>query len=672
MVSTQVLATEFEEKKVYKNFRFENDMESTGVACSQTFSFNIEKDWKVSDGYLNLVFTQSELLYEEQSTMTILINNIPVHSMTLSNKKKYKEELKIPFHLDNFKKGYNEVKIKTHRRISDMICQDELNSANWIVFHKESYVHVDFYDKKDTNQLREFPYPYITKRDSKDKINFVVSDKADNSEISTIMEVISYFGYINKERNLGFNLNKISDNKALNNGNIIYVGKLDNTHENIKKLLNEEQLKKAKDKAIVKEIVSPYNSEYKMLIVISNNEENLKKAGKFITNKSLMKKVKRDYYLVDNTINVIDSLKEEDDKIYFKDLGYGNITLEGPFKQEYNFEINIPQNRLINEDGKICFNIRYSKNLDFENSLLTIYINDEPIGSKKLSEGKGNNDELELTIPKNLRNKNYYNIKARFDLEMEENICDPRGQDIPWAYISNDSYLYATYANRSDFKFENYPCPFVTDRKLNNLGIILSDNPTKYELNLIGNIIGYIGYYVENNSGEVSAIRSSDVNQNFKNKNLIVVGTPQKNSFIKDINKDLHLKYSDDLKKFKCNEKLNFIKEYSDDMVTVQAIKSMYKSGNGIMVVTSPKENNLSLANRYLNNLKLTKSLKGNLVTIDNDKEVNMINYDKNKGSVNNKKIFQMTKKNEFLLIASAISIGLMIVIVVFIKKRYK
>lgn len=78
-----------------KNFRVEKDMKMEGVFGSNVFFFNIDGSWKVDSTYLNLIFTESELLDKTQSTLTVYINDSPIYSMKVGDKKKYKESIKI-------------------------------------------------------------------------------------------------------------------------------------------------------------------------------------------------------------------------------------------------------------------------------------------------------------------------------------------------------------------------------------------------------------------------------------------------------------------------------------------------------------------------------------------------------------------------------------------------
>ena len=102
-----------------KNFKFTNDKEVIlkGVNGSNVFFFDIDKNTKINKSYLNLVISQSKLLDDKNSTLTVYINNSPVTSLKLSDYKRYKSNIKIDIPLENIKYGSNEIKISSYRRI---------------------------------------------------------------------------------------------------------------------------------------------------------------------------------------------------------------------------------------------------------------------------------------------------------------------------------------------------------------------------------------------------------------------------------------------------------------------------------------------------------------------------------------------------------------------------
>ncbi len=297
--------------------------------------------------------------------------------------------------------------------------------------------------------------------------------------------------------------------------------------------------------------------------------------------------------------------------------------------------MNIPKDRFIKEGSKVVINNRYSKNIDFDRSLITVYINDTPIGSKKLDSKTADNDSFEISIPKDIRNSSNYEIKVVFNLEIKDLFCTFREAENPWAYILNNSYIYTPYKEGRDNVFENYPNPFISNGGMNDLTLVLSDNTTSEELNFAGNIMATIGHDVDINRGKFNAVAAKDLSSKLKKGNLIIIGTPESNSIIKNSNKNLYIKFNKNFNGFLSNEKMKFFQDYSSKLASIQLIDSPYNKENKAMIVTSTYTRDLALAQKYLSDISLVKSLKGNAVTIDRDGVMNYSyfgdKYDKEK-----------------------------------------
>ncbi len=302
--------------------------------------------------------------------------------------------------------------------------------------------------------------------------------------------------------------------------------------------------------------------------------------------------------------------QERTDRIYLKDLGYENLMVKGPFNQEIILDINIPKNKVVAEGSKIKFDVRYAENLDFDRSLMTVYLNDIPIGSKRLYIDKADNDTFEATIPSDVLGKSYYQVKVAFDLNVKDlqcvtrdvdnpwayivntsyiqfdyesdvlgksyyqvkvafdlNVkdlqCVTRDVDNPWAYIVNTSYIQFDYDDNNELTFSNYPYPFVLDSNFNDLKIIIPDTMTSNDLSNVSNIVSFMGRDTKYNLGNVQIIKDSEFNKDDNKANVIIYGTPTTNNILKDINSKLNLKFNGDFSSFESNDKIKFIGEYS-------------------------------------------------------------------------------------------------------------
>ena len=266
-----------------------------------------------------------------------------------------------------------------------------------------------------------------------------------------------------------------------------------------------------------------------------------------------------------------------------------------------------------------------------------------------------NNDELKLSFPKEVLDQNYYQIKVVFNLELLDLACVTRDTENPFAYISNESYMEFDYNDVDDLNMKNYPYPFIKDDKVNDLVVVVPDKLSSNELTQIGSIMSYIGHGVKYNNGDIKFIKSSELNRDYKKSNLIVIGTPNNNILIKDLNKYMNLKFNKNYTGFESYQKIKFIGDYSSELATIQVLKSPYNKDKGMMILASTQMSDLKLSSRYLSDLDLIKSLKGDTIVIDREGNIKDLNY--NLDDIDeNKEIKQSNKLDDdsksFIIIA--------------------
>lgn len=661
--------------KNVKNYSFDKDIKMSGVISSTDKFFNVEDNWTVEDAKINLVLTKSELLDIDYSTVTVLINDTPISSEKLDGNKEYKKELSISIPKDLIQNGYNKITVKAYKTISDVVCRDDANTANWLVIHKESNIDVQYSYKSVQNILSQFNNTYL-KEDNGSRLttSILVPDNYSSAELSAGMIFSANFGEKKKYDDFSFEFNTYSNLKNKND-NIIFIGKGTDSPTDILKLFNDNEKSLLNDNCIIKQVESPFNKDSKMLIIMSNDDELLIKGSKLITSNDLIKNLNQSSIVINKNSDIDDLVSGEGaGRIYLKDLGYENLIVKGPFTQEIILDLNIPKNKVVAEGSKIKFDIRYAENLDFDRSLMTVYLNDTPIGSKRLYIDKADNDTFEATIPSDLLGKSYYQVKVAFDLNVKDLQCVTRDVDNPWAYIVNTSYIQFDYEDNNELTFSNYPYPFVLDDNFNDLKIIVPDIMTSTDLNNISNIVSFMGRDTKYNLGNIEIIKASEFNKNDNKSNIIIYGTPNTNNILKDINSKLNLKFNDDFSGFESNEKIKFIGEYSSQIASIQLIKSPYNSDFGAMVITATDNNDLNLAEKYLNDLSLTKSLKGDTVVIDRNGSVEDLYYniEEKVDEIANEKVQISKGGTAFIIVAVGVFITITVVVIMMIKKYRK
>ncbi|WP_027623064.1 cellulose biosynthesis cyclic di-GMP-binding regulatory protein BcsB [Clostridium lundense] len=660
-----------------KNFPYSKDYYISGIRGESDFYFNIEKQWKVKDCYLNLIFTQSNLVDSNNSNLTVFINDTPIFCTSLGKKLGYKEMVKVLIPKDELLTGFNVLKVKTYRRISDKPCEDDFNLGNWMIIHKESFVHVDFQNINESTSFKEFPYPYLNsgKENLVDSL-IIIPDTYGRGERTTALLIAGAFGSYRRFDNLNLKICKISEAKEEFNKNIIFIGKKDNAPQEILNLLSSEELNKLDNSSIIKQISSPFNKDKKILIIISQNEECMIKAAKFLLNSSLVEQVKENSIVINKGMDVEKKVPVPKDKMTLKDLGYDNTTLTGAFSKEAVFNIPLQRERFIMDTAKIFIKCRYSKNLDFDKSLMTVYINDIPIGSKKLEVNNGDNDYFEGTIPEEVRNANYYNVRVNFNLQLKDYYCNIREENSPWAFIDNESYVYLPSNINRDIIFENYYNPFIIGGDFNNLVIVFPDKENSNHLTIGANIVSYLGHYLQNNSGEFVAVKANELEKSMYNNNLIVIGTPNSNKLVRELNKNMYIKFNGDFNGFLSNNKINLYKDYSDEVASIQLIDSPFNKECSVMIITSVKEEDLFLGGKFLNVEGLVQKLKGNGTIIDRDGNIYYSyfgeKYEREEGKLQNLKSINLNKESKNLIVFVSFIILFMIFISIFFIKKYR
>ncbi|WBW98603.1 cellulose biosynthesis cyclic di-GMP-binding regulatory protein BcsB [Oceanirhabdus sp. W0125-5] len=610
--------------ETYKNFGLLNDVTINNENGSHVFFFEVSKHWNVENtSYLNLVVSQSQLNDKKDSILTVYINDVPVYTKSLFNKDKSNENIRIQIPVDKITEGFNSVKIRVFRDMAKNMSVEEDNSKNWVVFHKESHVHIDFTDVKDSLKINDYPYPYLNVSNSMPSNSmFIIPDNGTSHLMEAAVILSSNFGQRRRFEDVNINIFKYSDAVEKDQTNVIYIGTKADLPEEILDNLSQAEKYIIESDALIKEIVSPYNKKYKMLMIISNNKENLMKAVQSLCYDNMVMKMNADTQYISSKVAIDIPINEKADYFNLEKLGYSDLLLEGLFRQQVVYRVQIPKSKVIKEGAKVVVKIRYSKIINFEKSLMTIYINNNPIGSKVLSETTADNDSYEIEIPKELLDEEFYDVKIAFDLEMKDSYKKTETQKSVWAFISKESYLYLPFENKVDTYFEDYTSHFIKNNSFNDVLIVMPDNPSNGALKVMANIASFLGHEIEKISN-INVIKSNEFWDKHKDKNIIAIGEGINNSFIQNLNEDLHIKFNSSFNKFVSSKKINIPDAYNGNLGVLQLIESPYNENANIMVITSTKEEGLLWCNKYLTNFDYVSQLRGNALTIDESGNIN-------------------------------------------------
>lgn len=607
-----------------KTYNFNNDVTFSGAFSSHSTYFDIDEWWKNTKVTAEINFSINQLIDADQEAyIKLSVNGTPFYSQKIIYKSDLEEQqIKVSIPDNILKNGSNELKVETYLRPSDEACKDDVNLANWFVIKKSSNVKATFNNIISDNKISNFPYPFLKNQDNTgdlDDLSIIIPDNYSDGELSAAFILNSYLEKLNDTYKNKISILKYSDFAKKENTSSIYIGGYDSFQNEFNMQSSEN------NNCLIKVLNSSYskNENTKTMVILCDNDDNLIKGIKTLQNSDLV------FQLNSDTYNVTSDLKEEtvpadntSGKITFKDMGINEIQLTGPFRRESTISYSIPKNRIFSQSDKIKLFMRYSDNLDFDKSLVTIYINNTPIGSKKLEEEKCSQDEIELNLPNDVNNTNYLDIKIAFDLEQKNTYCEKRVEETPWALVTGDSYLYIGNNTINEYYFSSYGAPFVKDGMFNDTAMIVPDKLSSDEINSLGKVIGYLGKEVSYNNGDFKVVRSSNVTDDDKKKNIIIYGTPQTNNLISTINDELWFKYDENYSKLLSNEKLELTDPFSSKIANFQFDISKFDSQKAMLVLTSPDSEILKDSLTYLSSSEMLSKLNGDCAIIDQNGDI--------------------------------------------------
>ena len=639
-----------------------------GVFDSYRWIFNTKSKEGTERVTLNLEIESTDVLNDKvKSYLTFSLNGSEFYSMEINKRNGEPQTLTINLPGYLLKEGSNEVKVEGYLRCSDEPCTDDYNTANWLVLGGKSNIEVVEKAKIYGNKIIEFPYGLAESYDSNNKI--IIPDKYTDGELSSALKFQTLLGGINGDGEIV----KWSDRGDLSKSNVIFIGSKEEGESNLPIISNDIKDLPLDNEAYIGVNNSPFStrSDLKLISIISNSETELESAIKFLMNKDIYGQVSSSSTFVNSKLDLDKEIKPISSIITLEELGISEMKVEGLFRKEVKIGYSLPKNKKLSPGDKLELNLRYSENLDFDRSLFTVYINDTPIGSKKLEMEKANNDNISIVIPKDVLNTSYLEIKLAYDLNLKGVECEKNQHEQPWGLVTGDSYIQINSRNTNEFYFNNYPAPFVQDWDINDTVFIVPDNLPSKDLTALGNMANLMGKGMRYNLGKIGAVSIGNLKDEHKDNNIIVYGTPNNNKLIKELNNSLWFKYDKDWSKFLSNEKLYLMDDYAKSIATFQLDYSSYSNGKFMLVLTSPNEELLTKSLVYLGKETEVYKLYGDGAVVDIDGNVRNFKYKESEEAPMYEQLKGLEGGEKTLLFISAlIFVFIIIAVVLYLNKN--
>ena len=603
---------------------FQNNTTSLSGQSVEMSTYFIKMDyWDVKKATLNLNYQVSQLSSRQLSDITVSLGGVKFASFRPKKQIGLQTKvIKIPLRL---LAGENELKIsgqilnqagKSDYRLTQ-------TPANWLTIDNRSDVNFQYALKAPTKNIDSF-YDHFSGPDTIVNHNayITVPNQANNAELAASMYALTGESRVITTENQQIPVVQFSNAAGQNADYQLVMADYQHLPARFKKLLRPADLKNAA------QIKRDDAKGKHYLVVTATTGALLEKAARFVANSELMKESNHTTETITMATQTFTSTLNYDGK-YQLTTSADKVT--GANHQERQYFVSLPVDRNNADGSTISIHLRYARNLDFKNSLATIYINDTAIGSKRLSSARADNDTLTVTLPKGMALGNSFTVRVALDLPLSGTASTQNNNHMPWASIEPDSVARVKSAPGNDLLFSNYPNLFLKNSTYDNLAVVRPKTMTATDYQTLTNIFNLIGNYAENNRGTITFYDRQPDKAVMTDANVIAFGTPRQNSLIHRLNHHLYFKYNSAETGFLSNEKLSIEQQYGQTIGSAQLLRSPYNAKKGLLVVTGAHDTGAYLASTQINYQRNIAQYTGDAIVVDPDNNHYGYRFKKNK-----------------------------------------
>ncbi|MGN0709739.1 MAG: cellulose biosynthesis cyclic di-GMP-binding regulatory protein BcsB, partial [Anaerovoracaceae bacterium] len=471
------------------------------------------------------------------------------------------------------------------------------------------------------------PYPFLSGNDNGEGLAVTVSDKASDGELAAALSLMAELGTETGSRD-EIRFGKIGKLSSMKADRVILVSLRDDLPKKYRSAVRAK--KSLSDKAYITNTrVGGKNT----LIITSDDEDCLLEAAYMLMDDDRVALQDGSTAYVEKGSSADSSGEKEKDGTYsLQDLNGEGLSFTGPFHQEQKIFLPSSEEYFLANPEKISLKFRYSDNLNFKRSMITVYWGDVPVASRKLTKEKSKGDELTFSMPSDVVGTGASSIKIAFDLEIEDMDCTIRQSQMPWAYVEKSSQFYLPESDSRDISFDVKPSPFRFYGRFRNTEVVLSDDPSDEELELAGQTIAQQGDGVQP-YGSFTVKRAGEFGAGDHSKNLIVIGT-SKNKVLSDMNDDLSISYRKSGTSFEGNEQLTLTQDAGSNIGVLQYIESPYSGDKGVLAVCATSDPTLKTLTDHLRSRSRRESLADDAVVVSESGKVQTFRFtDHSQGS---------------------------------------
>jgi len=294
---------------------------------------------------------------------------------------------------------------------------------------------------------------------------------------------------------------------------------------------------------VVQEILSPWNEDRAILIITGLSEEAVRLASQAMSSEAYFPGMSGSVALVQDALtrSELDVTTPAVVEATLSDLGYSDQMIRGGgAARQIDYFFQVPYGWELTEDAAIDVYFGHSERIDYENSGLTVLLNNQPLASAAFSEETAADGHLRVGLTSvELRRGGTDRLTLEVDLSMP-GVCADDEQ--AWFLAKDDSRIFLAHRDGDglNLDLDYFPYPFHMNPALTDLTFVLPAGPTVDEIESVLNLAASLGNSAAGKSVAPIVIMDSGLeSQDLEDVQLIAIGRPSRNLAIQQVNADL-------------------------------------------------------------------------------------------------------------------------------------
>ncbi|MEW9672583.1 cellulose biosynthesis cyclic di-GMP-binding regulatory protein BcsB [Ammoniphilus sp. 3BR4] len=595
-------------------FIFSEDRVITGVSNQQDYYFQVGQSRKVMpESYIDLFFSHSSTLLPDRSTITVLVDDVPLSSQYLDQTNMSKTHWRLDLSHLGFKPGFHKLSIKSRMEVSGNLCQDQNNEANWMIIHKESHVHLKLSQMFEKADLAWYPSPFFEKASTQPlQTLFVLPDHPTEKEIQALARITQYFSQQAAGANQMFSAFRESDVEmdALGNSHIVMLGERGSWKE-IGKIAGVQDG--------ISLIESPWNSA-KFILYVTGSPQVIENASILLSDTDLIPQLSGHYLDVPEQLEKKNATHPDNlkNRLSIGSLGYGDLVIESVSVGSAMINYTLPQEVEVTQNGKLTLEYRHSKTLNFAQSLMVVHVNDVPVASQYLTEESSEAGVMNVTIPKEMLQAGFVNVEVAFQFTSSTEACTGNTQIGNWAVVSKDSFFSIDHQYKQAADLKSLPYPFMNQNGWKDTVFVLPSQPQSEELSLFYNVLGVYGRNSFAND-PIQVVLGESNQQEVSNHHAVYVGLTHRLPLKEGLDSQLPIRFHGS--KIKADHPDVQLLESLEDQVGIVALAPSDNDQYRVFIAGTDQPSLKRLQEAFIDR-NVYQKFQGQLVLIDRSRNV--------------------------------------------------